>query len=63
MFDHVEDQVKLKLQLNITQLFYLVKQEGEEIKHYYSWSERVKTEADPAKREESDEYKIVSMLH
>ena len=41
MFDHVEDEVKLKLQLNITQLFYLAKQEGEEIKHYYSWSERV----------------------
>jgi hypothetical protein len=59
--------VKLKLQLNVTQLFYLAKQEeGEVIK---KWKASIiihglkdLTEANPAKREESDKDKIVSML-
>ena len=67
MFDHVEDEVKLMLQLNINQLFYLAKQEGEEIKKWWASISihglKELTEADPAKREESDEDKIVSMLH
>ena len=66
MFDCVEDGVKLKLQLNVTHLFYLAKQEGEVSK---KWKASIiihglknLTEANPAKREESDKDKTVSML-
>ena len=66
MFDCVEDGVKLKLQLNVTHLFYLAKQEGEVIKKWKAsiiiHSLKDLTEANPAKREESDKDKTVSML-